>query len=83
MAHPQSNVSLAKFGGLPSESWTQFESQHRRVVEVANVENAQRSGYLQLHLQKDALQYYFRDRQYRLRPISLTSNLNFIWRQFY
>ena len=22
MAHPQSNVSLAKFGGLPSESWT-------------------------------------------------------------
>ena len=56
MAHPQSNVSLAKFGDLPSESWTGFESQLRRAVEVAIVENAQRSGYLQLHLQKDALQ---------------------------
>ena len=45
MAHHQSKVSLAKFGGLPSENWTEFESQLQRVFEVANVENAQRSGY--------------------------------------
>ena len=58
MANPHSNVSLTKFSGLLNENWSEFESQLRRVVDVANVVNAQRSGYLQLHLAGEALQYY-------------------------
>ena len=58
MANPHSNDSLTKFSGLPNENWSEFESQLRRVVDVANVVNAQRSGYLQLHLAGEALQYY-------------------------
>ena len=45
MVHSESKVSVVKFGDLPTESWTEFESQLRRVVAVANVDSAQRSSY--------------------------------------
>ena len=58
MANPHSQITITKFSGLSTENWQEFESQIRRVVEVANIVDAQRSGYLQLHLQGDALRFF-------------------------
>ena len=58
MTNPHSQITLTKFFGLSTENWQEFESQIRRIVDVANIADAQRSGYLQIHLQGDALRFF-------------------------
>ena len=58
MAAAQSLVTIQKFGGTSSESWTDFESLFRSLVEVANIDAAQRVGYLKLQLKDSALQFF-------------------------
>ena len=58
MAAAQSLVTIQKFGGTSSENWTDFESLFRSLVEVANIDAAQRVGYLKLQLKDSALQFF-------------------------
>ena len=58
MAAAQSLVTIQKFGGTSSENWTDSESLFRSLVEVANIDAAQRVGYLKLQLKDSALQFF-------------------------
>ena len=54
----QSNITLTKFSGGDSENWNDFEALLRSTIEVAGVQNARRPGFLKLHLEGPALQYF-------------------------
>ena len=47
MAASNTKVTLATFGG-ESENWRDFECQLRKLIQVANVAEANRVGYLKL-----------------------------------
>ena len=47
-----------KIRGLFTDTWQNFESQIRRVVDVAKIVDIQQRGYLQLHLKDDALRFF-------------------------
>ena len=49
-AAAQSTVSLPKYGGSSTDNWTDFESFFRSIVEVTGIADAQRIGFLKLHL---------------------------------
>ena len=57
MAATQSLVTIQKIGGTSLENWTDFESLFRSLVEVANLEAAQRVGYSKLQLKDSTLQF--------------------------
>ena len=57
MAAAQSLVTIQKFGGMSSESWTDFESLSRSLAELANIDAAQRVEYLKLQPKDSALQF--------------------------
>ena len=46
----QSTVSLPKYGGSSTDNWTDFEFLFRSIVEVTGIADAQRVGFLKLHL---------------------------------
>ena len=52
MANPYSNACLSLV------VLSEFEFQLRRLVGLADIVNAERSGYLQLHLPAEALNYF-------------------------
>ena len=58
IAAAQSLVTIQKFRGISSENWTDFKSLFRSFVEVANIDAAQRVGYLKLQLKDSALQFF-------------------------
>ena len=57
-AAAQSTVSLPKYGGSSIDNWTDFESLFRRIVEVTGIADAQRVGFLKLHIKDSALQFF-------------------------
>ena len=57
-AAAQSTVSLPKYGGSATDNWTDFESLFRSIVEVTGIAEAQRVGFLKLHLKDSALQFF-------------------------
>ena len=57
-AAAQSTVSLPKYGGSSTDNWTDFESLFRSIVEVTGIADAQRVGFLKLHLKDSALQFF-------------------------
>ena len=57
-AAAQSTVSLPKYGGSSADNWTDFESLFRSIVEVTGIADAQRVGFLKLHLKDSALQFF-------------------------
>ena len=54
----QSNITLSKFAGGDHENWHNFETLLRSTVVVADVPNARRPGFLKLHLEGPALQFF-------------------------
>ena len=54
----QSTVSLPKYGGSSTDNWTDFESFFRSIVENTEIADAQRVGFLKLHLRDSALQFF-------------------------
>ena len=54
----QSNITLTKFSGGDSENWNDFEALLRSTMDVADVQNARRPGFLKLHLEGAALQFF-------------------------
>ena len=57
-AAAQSTGSLPKYGGSSTDNWTDFESLFRSIVEVTRIADAQRVGFLKLHLKDSALQFF-------------------------
>ena len=57
-AAAQSTVSLPKYGGSSTDNWTDFESLFRRIVEFTGTADAQRVGFLKLHLKDSAPQFF-------------------------
>ena len=57
-AAAQSTVSLPNYGGSSTDNWTDFESLFRSIVEVTGIADAQRVGFLKLHLKDSALQFF-------------------------
>ena len=55
-AAAQSTVSLPKYGGSSTDNRTDFEFLFRSIIEVTGIANAQRVGFLKLHLKDSALQ---------------------------
>ena len=51
-------ISIQIFGGSSTENWTDFESFFRRSVDVANINEDRRVGYLKLQLQDAGLQFF-------------------------
>ena len=58
MAAAASLVSIQKFGGSSTETWTDYESLFRSLIDVANINADRRVGYLKLQLQDAALQFF-------------------------
>ena len=54
----QSTVSLPKYGRSSTDNWTDFESLFRSIVEVTGIADAQRVGFLKLHLKDSALKFF-------------------------
>ena len=52
------NSEPTKYGGSSTDNWTDFESLFRSIVEVTGIANAQRVGFLKLHLKDSALQFF-------------------------
>ena len=57
-AAAQSTVSLPKYGGSSTDNWTDFEALICSIVEVTGIADAQRVGFLKLHLKDSALQFF-------------------------
>ena len=57
-AAAQSTLNLPKYGGSSTDNWTDFESLIRSIVEVTRIADAQRVGFLKLHLKDSALQFF-------------------------
>ena len=57
-AAAQSTVSLTKNGGSSTDNWTDFELLFCSIVEVTGIADAQRVGFLKLHLKDSALQFF-------------------------
>ena len=57
-AAAQSTIILPKYGGSSTDNWTDFESLFRSIVEVTGIADAQRVGFLKLHLKDSALQIF-------------------------
>ena len=51
-------ISIQVFGGSSTENWTDFESFFRSSVDVANINEDRRVGYLKLQLQDGGLQFF-------------------------
>ena len=57
-AAAQSTVSLSKYGGSSTDNWTDFESLFRSIFEITEIADAQRVGFLKLHLKDSALHFF-------------------------
>ena len=71
-AAAQSTVSLPKYGGSSADNWTDFESLFRSIVEVTGIADAQRVGFLKLHLKDSALQLFHTLHQNTRADLELT-----------
>ena len=71
-AAAQPTVSLPKYGGSSTDNWTGFESLFRSIVEVTGIADAQRVGFLELHLKDSALQFFHTLEQNTRAELELT-----------
>ena len=58
MAAAQPTITLPKYEGSSMDNWTSFESLFGSIVDVTNIGNNQRVGFLKLHLKDAALQFF-------------------------
>ena len=71
-AAAQSTVSPLKHGGSSTNNWTDFESLYRSIVEVTGIADAQRVGFLKLHLKDSELQFFHTQDQNTRADLELT-----------
>ena len=67
MAAAQPTVTLPKYGGNSMDNWTAFESLFRSAVDVTNIRNNKRVGFLKVRLKDAALQFFRQKHEGRLR----------------